>query len=80
MCSCLCSVIDSHTVQVVITPAYTAPSVTNATQDSSTGAALWQKLTSSFGYLNKEVGCTSMHAEEYMRRPSTPLHPAVITA
>ncbi|BDA48966.1 probable major extracellular endoglucanase at N-terminal half [Coccomyxa sp. Obi] len=41
--------------QVVITPAYTAPSVYNGSLDSSTGAALWQRLTSSFGYLNKEV-------------------------
>ena len=41
--------------QVVITPQYQAPSVTGASAASSTGAALWQHLTTSFGYLSKEV-------------------------
>ncbi len=38
-----------------MTPLYQAPSVTNAKALSSTGAALWQHLTTSFGYLNKKV-------------------------
>ena len=38
-----------------MTPLYQAPSVTGAEVSSSTGAALWQHLTTSFGYLNKEV-------------------------
>ncbi|EIE18857.1 hypothetical protein COCSUDRAFT_59785 [Coccomyxa subellipsoidea C-169] len=45
--------------QVVITPAYTAPSVYNGSLAASTGAALWQRLTSSFGYLNKEGYCVN---------------------
>lgn len=40
---------------MVITPAYTAPSVYNGSLAASTRAALWQRLTSSFGYLNKEA-------------------------
>ena len=42
-------------LQVVVTPLYQAPSVINAGLASSTGAAVWQHLTSSFGYLNKEA-------------------------
>ena len=52
-----------------MTPLYQAPSVTGAKASSSTGAALWQHLTTSFGYLNKEVrkfNCNSaaLHAVE----------------
>lgn len=42
-------------LQVVLTPMYQAPLTSNAKAASSTGAALWQHLTTSFGYLNKEV-------------------------
>ena len=42
-------------LQVVVTPLYQAPSVTGASAATSTGAALWQHLTTSFGYLSKEV-------------------------
>lgn len=42
-------------LQIVMTPLYQAPSGTGARASTSTGAALWQHLTTSFGYLNKEV-------------------------
>ena len=59
-------------MQVVITPLYQAPSVTGASAASATGAALWQHLTTSFGYLSKEVSSplTVMDAWQVVWHPA----------
>lgn len=44
--------------QVVLSPRVLAPSLA-ATSNSSSGTALFNRLTSSFGYLNRQVGLLS---------------------
>ena len=44
--------------QVVIAPHIYGPSVSNDKSGASTGAALWARLSTSFGYLNKAVSVT----------------------
>ena len=41
-----------------MTPAYVAPSTYNATLAASTSGALWQHLTTSFGYLTQQACAT----------------------